>query len=263
VSDWIAFQIAGDRGPPLVFLHGLAGAAESWRPQLDHFAGRFRAIAWDMPGYGDSRPLARMTFESLAGALLRLLDRLSIGRAHLIGHSFGGMVAQEVAARHPERLRSLTLVATAAAFGRHGTAWQRAFVEQRLGPLDRGGSMAELAPELIPQLIGEAADPEGVAGAIESLSQVPEASYRAAISCLLSGERRAGLAEVPVPTLLVAGERDTAAPATLMARMRAKLPQARLVVLPGAGHLANLEQPEAFNRALEGFLASLGKGALR
>ncbi|MGI9420349.1 MAG: alpha/beta fold hydrolase, partial [Geminicoccaceae bacterium] len=107
MSNWIAFQIAGDEGMPLVFLHGIGGDAESWRPQLDGFSGDYRAIAWDMPGYGDSAPLAEMTFPALVDAVSILLDRLSVTKAHLVGHSLGGMIAQAFALAHPERLRSL------------------------------------------------------------------------------------------------------------------------------------------------------------
>jgi 3-oxoadipate enol-lactonase len=160
LSKWIAFQIAGDEGLPLVFLHGIGGDAESWRPQLDAFAGDYRAIAWDMPGYGDSAPLADMTFPALVDAVLALLDRLSLPSVHLVGHSLGGMIAQAFALAHPERLRSLTLAATSAAFGKRAggepdPAWRDSFIEQRLGPLDRGASMAELAPKLVQGLIGD------------------------------------------------------------------------------------------------------------
>ena len=118
LSNWIAFQIAGDQGTPLVFLHGIGGDAESWRAQLDGFSSDYRAIAWDMPGYGDSAPFDEMTFPALVDAVSTLLDRLSVKSAHLVGHSLGGMIAQAFALNHPERLRSLTLLATSAAFGK-------------------------------------------------------------------------------------------------------------------------------------------------
>ncbi len=80
-------------GEAVVFLHGIGGDAGCWQPQLDHFGKRRRAIAWDMPGYGRSALLDPMTFPALADALLRLLDSLKIERAHIVGHSVGGMVA--------------------------------------------------------------------------------------------------------------------------------------------------------------------------
>src|SRR5262249_11910559 len=87
-------------GAPVVFLHGVGGGADCWAPQLDHVGARYRAIAWDMPGYGGSAPLPETTFCALANALARLLDTLDVAAAHLVGHSMGGMVALEMMDRH-------------------------------------------------------------------------------------------------------------------------------------------------------------------
>ena len=248
------------QGPPLLFLHGIGGDAACWRPQLEAFSDCYRALAWNMPGYGGSASLPEMTFAALAEALLRLLDRLDIARVHLVGHSMGGMVAQEFAATRPDRLRSLALVATSAAFGRADGDWQREFLATRLGPLDQGRSMVDLAPGIVTGLVGEAPDPVGVAQAIRSMAAVPEATYRTALQCLLTFDRRGALARIAVPTLLLAGERDQTAPAAVMQKMAARIPQARCLVLPRAGHLANLEQPTAFNQDLSAFLQAPGAG---
>lgn len=259
LSDWIAFQIAGDEGLPLIFLHGLNGDAEQWRPQLDAFADRYRAIAWDMPGYGDSAPLEMMTFPALADALATLFDRLSIDQAHLIGHSIGGMIAQTFAQCYPDRLRSLTLVATSAAFGQraHGKAdddWRKRFVEQQLGPLDRGATIAELAPKIVKAIIGDQSDPAGLEQAILSLAGLSERGYRAAVDCFTSFDQEAGLANIQVPTLLVAGERDPIVAPVVMQAMAKAIPGSHIEILPGCGHLINLEQSHAFSRILDTFL---------
>ncbi len=262
MSNWIAFQIAGDEGMPLVFLHGVGGDAETWRPQLDGFSKTYRAIAWDMPGYGDSAPLVEMTFPALVDAVSVLLDRLSAKQVHLVGHSLGGMIAQAFALAHPERLRSLTLSATSAAFGKRADGvldqdWRDSFVEQRLGALDRGASMAELAPKLVKGLIGDELDPKGLEQAILGMAAVPEAGYRAAIKCLADFDQEEALAEIHTPTLLIAGEKDPVAPPRVMQRMAGVMPDARLEVLEGSGHLVHLERPDAFNRLLGDFLKAL------
>ena len=262
MSNWIAFQIAGDEGVPLVFLHGLGGDAEQWRPQLDAFSDGHRAIAWDMPGYGDSAPIEAMTFPALAEAVVTLFDRLSIKRAHLVGHSMGGMIAQEFALLHADRMRSLTLVATSGAFGKNAAgevdeAWRRQFVERRLGPLDRGASLAELAPKVVKGLVGDQPDPKGMEQAILSMAAVPERGYRDAVACLTSFDLETDLAKIRTPTLLVAGEKDPVAPPKVMAKLAEAIPEARLDVITGAGHLLNLEQPAAFNGILDDFLKSL------
>ena len=262
MSDWIAFQIAGDEGLPLIFLHGLNGDAEQWRPQLDTFSDRYRAIAWDMPGYGDSAPLPTMTFPALTDALATLFDRLSIETAHLVGHSIGGMIAQTFAHRYPDRLRSLTLVATSAASGQRAhddSALERhqRLVEQQLAPLDRGATLTELAPKIIENLIGDQSDPTGLEQAILSQAGLSEHGYRAAINCLANFDQESTLADIQVPTLLVAGEKDPMIAPAAMQAMAEAIPGTDIEILSGCGHLVNLEQSATFNRILDTFLQPL------
>jgi 3-oxoadipate enol-lactonase len=246
----------GANGPAILFLHGIGGDAECFRPQLAHFGRAFRAIAWNMPGYGGTHLLPQMNFPALADAVAALLDSSGIARVHLVGHSLGGMIAQEFAVRHPGSLASLTLSGTTAAFGRPDGDFQRNFIRQRLAPLEAGQAMADLAA----RLVGPAPDREGMAIALSSMSRVPPETYRAALECVVDFDRRDALPLIAVPTLLIAGGADTTAPAAAMERMAAKIAGARFITIPGAGHLANLEQPAAFNRVLEEFLAGIGHG---
>lgn len=247
-------HLEAGEGPALVLLHGIGGDGESFRLQLEHFAPRYRCIAWHMPGYGESPRLPTMDFPSLAAALLALLDELGVAQAHLLGHSIGGMVAQEFVARYPERLASLVLSATSPAFGKADGQWQRQFLAARLAPLDAGQTLAELAPGIVASLVGADPDPDGLARARHCMARVPEASYRAAMTALLGFDRRDSLAGITVPTLVLAGERDSNAPAAMMAKMASRIPSARYLCLPGVGHLAYLEKPSLFNAALGGFL---------
>jgi len=247
----------GDKGPALLFLHGIGGDAECFRPQLDHFGRTHRAIAWNMPGYAGTELLPEMSFPALADAVAQLLDARGIARVHLVGHSLGGMIAQEFAARHPGSLASLVLSGTTAAFGRGDGDWQKSFIAERLVPLAAGKAMAELAAGLLGRLVGPAPDPQGWSIALASMSRVPPETYRTVLECLVGFDRRAALPHISVPTLVIAGGADTTAPASVMERMAAKIPGARFVAIPGAGHLANLEQPAAFNRVLETFLEGL------
>jgi 3-oxoadipate enol-lactonase len=241
-------------GPAVIFLHGIGGDGTSWLPELDALSDRCRAIAWDMPGYGDSPALPTMTFPALADALKNLLGTLGVERAHLVGHSIGGMVALEFAARFPERVASLVLYATSPAFGKADGDWQRDFLNARLAPLDAGKRMPELAPSIVDSLVGNSPDADGIARATAAMARVPEAAYRAAMHCLVTFDRRDALAGIDVPTLVLAGERDDNAPADMMERMAGKIPGAHFQIIPGAGHLAHFERPEAFRAALDAFL---------
>ncbi len=238
----------------MLFLHGLGGDARSWEPQLEFFSPNYRAAAWDMPGYGKSLLSGDMTFEGLSDSLASLLDDRGWNRVHLVGHSLGGMVAQEFAVCHQDRLRSLTLFATSPAFGRPDGDFQKRFVAARLAPLDQGGSMNEVARRMTESLFPESADPAGRALAEACMSAVPEATYRAAVACIVTFDCRHNLPRLRVPTLILSAAGDTNAPAPMMKKMSERITGSRYVCLPDLGHLANLENPRLFNAALEEFL---------
>ncbi|MBM3491716.1 MAG: alpha/beta fold hydrolase [Alphaproteobacteria bacterium] len=250
------FKPAGS-GRPLVFLHGLGGNADSFDAQFAQFSVAWHCIAWNMPGYGGSPLPAEFTWQSLSAALARLLDHLSLPRAILIGHSMGGMVAQEFVARHPERVEALVLSATSAMFGSADGSFQREFLASRLKPIEEGKTPADIADALVAGMIAEPRDPDVVAWARRQMARIPAATYRAALTCLAGFDRRGDLAAIPCPTLLLAAEKDATAPPRGMARMAEKIPGARYHCVAGAGHLVQAERPTAFNAALQSFLAGL------
>jgi len=255
VPHWIE-QGSGRRA--LVFLHGIGGSSRSFDWQLPAFAERWRAIAWDMPGYGASALEGEMTWGLLARSLVGLLDHLELDAAVFVGHSMGGMVAQELAASHPERVDGLVLSATSASFGSADGEFQRRFLAERLAPLDRGLAPADFAAEVMPAMFKDHATPEAIARAIASMAAIPAATYRAASHCLVSFNRREDLGTLACPTLVLAGEKDTIAPPKGMQRMAEQIADARYRVIDGVGHLANLERPEAFNAAIAEFLDAAG-----
>lgn len=249
------YEAAGDPGAaPLVFLHGIGGAARAFRGQLAHFSGRFHAMAWDMPGYGGSQPLASVSISSLAGALKDFLHDAGASRPILVGHSIGGMIVQQLLVDRPGVARAVVLAQTSPAFGKADGDWQKTFIDARLGPLDRGATMQQLAPSLVKELAGDNPDAAGMDVARECMASVPEASYRAMMLALMGFDLRAALKNIAVPTLLLSGSKDNNAPAPMMAKTASFIPGARHVELAGAGHLANLERPDEFNAALDDFL---------
>lgn len=251
-------------GETVVMLHGIGGGHLSFAPQVETLAYvGYRAVAWDMPGYGYSPPIEPYTFKGLAQACIRLIDALQCDSVVLLGHSMGGMVAQEVIARRPDRVHKLVLCGTSAAFARHGNgssadAWAQRFVAERSAPLDAGQTMEQLARALVPAMAGPAALPEGLRLAERCMASVPAATYRRALDCLVSFDRQAALPGIGVPTLLVGGEHDRVATPAVMQRMARAIPRAQYVELPGVGHLMNLEAPDAFDRLLLDFLRTPG-----
>jgi len=249
------YEAAGDPGlRPLVFLHGIGGAARGWRDQMETFGDRYRAIAWDMPGYGGSAPLAAVSIATLADALQDFLHAVDATRPVLVGHSIGGMIVQQLLATRPDIAAAVVLAQTSPAFGKADGDWQKEFIGARLGPLDRGETMVSLAPSLVRELVGDDPDAGGIALARDCMAAVPEASYRASMLALLGFDQRSALKNITVPTLVLSGTKDKNAPAPMMAKMATYIPAATYVELEGVGHLVNLERPKTFNAVLDSFL---------
>ena len=250
-----SYEAAGDSSQRLlVFLHGIGGAARAWRGQIAAFGDRYRAIAWDMPGYGGSAPLAAVSIATLADALQDFLDQVGATKPVLVGHSIGGMIVQQWLMKHPKTAAAVVLTQTSPAFGKADGDWQKSFIEARLGPLDRGETMRSLAPTLVKELVGDDPDARGIEVACDCMAAVPEASYRACMLALLGFDQRSALKEIKVPTLVLSGSKDKNAPAPMMAKMATYIPSATYIEIEDVGHLVNLERPDAFNTALDQFL---------
>jgi 3-oxoadipate enol-lactonase len=251
----LSYEAAGDPArPPLVFLHGIGGAARAWRGQLEAFGDRYRAIAWDMPGYGGSAPLPAVSIATLADALQNFLQQIGASKPILVGHSIGGMIVQQWLTKYPSVAAGVVLTQTSPAFGKPDGDWQKSFIGARLGPLDRGETLVSLAPGLVRELVGDDPDAGGMVLARDCMAAVPEATYRATMLALLGFDQRNALKKIAVPTLVLSGSKDNNAPAPMMAKMASYIPSAKYVELEGVGHLANLERADAFNAALDSFL---------
>ena len=243
--------------PSMLLLHGIGGGQAIWRDTLPALAqAGWHARAIDFPGYGLSpgQPTRAAMAEAVAS---HLVDLASGAGVVLIGHSMGGMVAQELLATLPDaaaRVSGLVLACTSAAFGPDDGDWQAHFIAERLAPLDAGLGMAGMAAQVLAGMVS----PQARAGALEAaaavMAGVPEASYRVALASIVAFDRRAELPQIKLPTLMLAGEHDRTAPAALMQRMAQRVPGAEYHCLLGAGHVANVEQPAAFNAALLDFL---------
>jgi 3-oxoadipate enol-lactonase len=254
---------SGDDG--LIFLHGIGGCAKVWQLQLDAFADRYTAIAWNMPGYGGSTPVPQLTFPVLADALEALLDTLPNKRIHLVGHSMGGMVVQEFLRNRPHRVTSVCLYATSPGLAQPETpealeaarARAEEFFERRIGPLDRGMTMREMAASMLDQILAPNAPQSARDAAIESISSVPPEIYRDAMRCILSFDGTKIIPGIDRPTLVLAGGADRTMTIDVVNAMARQIKGARMEVIPNVGHLPNLEDPPAFNRVLSDFLETV------
>jgi pimeloyl-ACP methyl ester carboxylesterase len=254
-----AFAEQGSGNTAVLLLHGIGGGAAIWSDAASGTAqaiaeAGYRAIAVDLPGYGASAAMGVPDLEAMVEAVRALIGHLGAARTVLLGHSMGGMVAQECAARAVPGIDGLVLACTSAAFGKAEGAWQAQFLAERLAPLEAGLGMAAMAARLVPGLVSPLAPKVVVQIATEVMAAVPEATYRGALRAIAGFDRRAALQAITVPTLLLAAEHDLTAPPEVMQRLAARIPAAEYVCLSGAGHIANVEQPAAFNAAVVSFL---------
>jgi pimeloyl-ACP methyl ester carboxylesterase len=254
----IAYQRVG-KGPPLVLLHGFIGDSRVWRTQIEDLSSEFDVIAWDAPGCGQSSdPREDFSLAEFADCLSGLLDSLGVSSANLLGLSWGGTMAMEFYHRHPDRVSSLILADTYAGWA--GSLGEEA-AGQRLARCLRESELParEWVPQWVPDAFSSAA-PSAVLGELASImSDFHPVGFRA-MSRALAPDFRELLPLIDVPTLLIWGDEDKRSPLNAGLEMYDSVRGARLVVIPNAGHVSNMEQPERFNAEVREFVRATIKG---
>lgn len=251
--SWLA---SGQGNIPLVMLHGLGMTAEIWLPQLNYFGRSRLAVAWTQPGIAPSPAPQTLGWKNLADSLDSMLETMGIDKAHILGHSMGGMVAQELYHRHPKRVASLILYSSSGAFGSSDPQWKQEFVLQREQALEPFSNFIQAAPALLSDLIGPQITPSMRELAITSARDITIESYLQTLQLLVTFNRKADLSAIAVPTLLLAGELDQQSPVKGIKRMAEQIPNAQFCEISGVRHMSNLEAPAAFNQLIENFLAA-------
>lgn len=249
------YSVTGEGRTTVFLLHGAFGAKEYWRSQLDEFSARgYRVVAWDAPGYGLSPLPGDFSAESSAEALVRLLELTGSERNVVIGHSFGGMIAQRAFDYLPDRIHGLVLSATSAAFGNLQGEWQQKFISDRVAPLDAGKTLAQFAPGMLRGMMSRDAAGEPVELVVRIVSQMKPETFRAAVAAVTRFDARAVLSRMNIPVLCIAGEFDQTAPAVVMEKLAGKIKDAEFVCLKGTGHFGWAEAPGEFNKVVLDFL---------
>jgi pimeloyl-ACP methyl ester carboxylesterase len=252
----IAFERRGD-GPPLVLLHGILQDSRAWRGQLDALSDEFTVVAWDAPGCGrSSDPPETFRMPEYADCLAAFVGALGLGRPHVLGLSFGAALALELCRRHPRIPRTLVL---ASAYAGWAGSLPAEVVDQRLQQALREADLPpdRFIPGWIPGLLTGSAPAELVDEVVEMMSEFHAAGYRAMAHGLAEADLRDVLQHIDVPTLLLYGDADRRSPLGVAEDLHARITASSLVVMPGVGHLVNLEAPETFNAEVRGFLRSV------
>jgi pimeloyl-ACP methyl ester carboxylesterase len=252
----LAFDERGS-GPAVVLVHGHPFSRAMWRGQLDSLSDAFRVVAPDLPGYGESPARGEtITPRGLADAVVELMDAIDVDRATVVGLSLGGLVAMELGLGYPDRVAGLVLTATTAAPLTPEEAEMRRSTAARL---ERHG-MLDHALEMAGRLFGPAArrDPDLVLPIVEVMLRTSPTGAAAALRG--RAERppyHELLRELRVPALVLVGDADFFSIPEITAQLVASLPDPAVQILPGVGHMPNLEAPERFDEAVRAFATSL------
>jgi pimeloyl-ACP methyl ester carboxylesterase len=244
-------------GPPLLLIMGLGASLETWVAQREAFAARFRVILFDNRGAGESEsPPPPWSVPDMAADAIGVLDALGVERAHVLGVSMGGMIAQEMAIRSPERIDRLIV---AMSFSRPDPL-RRAFLLFRRWARLQGADLVEEGVSNLPWLVSPRIlnDPdrlEQFLGVVGTMPLMAPDAYSHQVEAILEHDTLSRLHQVRAPTLVLAAAEDVLTPIFLSREIAAAIPGARLQVLPRGNHAVQVEEADAFNAAVLDFLS--------
>jgi pimeloyl-ACP methyl ester carboxylesterase len=243
-------------GFPLVLIHGLAGDHAAWKPQSEAFRGRHRVIAFDNRGAGKSTQVDEpITTEDMARDTLQLMEHLGVERAHVVGRSMGGAIAQHVALLRPDRVQTLVMCAS---FARLDPLGRRTLTNMR-ETLQWSGSWSAWARHAIPYFVspeffnGNEAQISQIEGLIGGETRLPAAYSRSNLACL-DHDTLSRLGEIHCPTLVMAGALDPVCSMTATRWMAERLPKAETVIFDKSSHFFLIEERDKFMAVLTSWL---------
>lgn len=247
-----------------LFLHGIGGGRTNWLPQLRAAGPVMIAAALDLRGYGDSTLGPRQsTVDDYCADILRVVERLGAKRLVLVGLSYGSWIATSFAMRHPEMLAGLVLSGGCTGMSEAGPDEREAFRVSREVPMNAGQVPADFAPAVVKVLAGPDASEETRQTLFDSMAAIPAATYRDALICFTNPLERFDFAKLTMPVLMMTGEHDRLAPPAEIRGVAGRIwdaaprPDVRFEIIPGAGHVCNVEKPDLYNRNLLEFLRRL------
>ena len=259
-------------GDPLLLIMGLAADSMAWMFQLPSFAERYRTIVFDNRGVGRSaKPKGPYTIAAMADDTAGLLKAIGVDRAHVVGVSMGGMIAQELALRHPERVRGLVLACTFPEADEDVKRNRETSLVQLGGAIGRDGvasiDLAAVDPMMLFQtLLPRVFSPAFIQNQLASLMQLFGGALQwgfsveaimAQVEAVMSHNSTERLRDIEAPTLVITGDADLLIPPANSDVIAGRIPGARLVKIPGGTHGFNFETPELFNREVLNFLATV------
>ncbi|HET7340270.1 MAG TPA: 3-oxoadipate enol-lactonase [Methylomirabilota bacterium] len=252
------YTLDGPASAPVVTLsHSLATDLSMWEPQMKALTARWRVLRYDTRGHGGTdAPKAAYSLTQLADDARALLTALKIGRTHWVGLSMGGMIGQTLALASPNVFQSLALCDTSSRI----PAEARPLWQERIKTAETQGMEPLVEPTIgrwfTPPFREQRGDVVDTVRAM--IRRTPPAGYAGCCHAIAALDLTDRLPAIKLPTLVIVGEDDQGTPVAASQAIQSKIAGARLEILKSAAHLSNMEQPEAFTRALTGFLARQG-----
>lgn len=246
-------------GPLVIFIHGMGGDRSTWHKQIDALRHAYTAVSVDLRGYGDSGdPIKPLNFkQDFTDDLAAVMDYFGVPKAHLVGLSMGGRVARTAALRMPQRVASVTLANTSPGFDHLTPEQLDEFVTARAQTLASGAFPPDFGWQQASAMVGPNASAEAIHIAATAMARLRLRNYLEVLKASTLQDRGDRLEDIACPVLIITSDHDPVYPASVTGQLRARIPRAHSALLCDAGHLGNLEQPEAFNAALLAFLAGL------
>ncbi len=250
------YELHGKEGAPwLVLSHSLACSVRMWDPQIEALKGSYRILAYDTRGHGGSgAPTGEYTLELLADDLKALLDEVDVKKPHFCGLSMGGMIGQTFALKYPGVFRTLVLADTTSHYP--PDTWPT--WHQRTG-IARDKGMEPIVQPTLERWFTEPfrkSNPETVAAIGRLIASTPVAGYVGCCHAIPKINATARLKEIKSPILVICGDQDPGTPPAMAKEIHDNAPGSKLVMIPQAAHLSNLEKPADFTKALQEFLAA-------
>ena len=241
--------------PWLVLSHSLACTVRMWDPQIEALKDSYRLLAYDTRGHGASgAPKGEYTLELLADDLKALLDALGIESPHFCGLSMGGMIGQTFALKYPGALRTLVLADTTSRYPAEAwPTWQ-----QRVGTAEEKGMQPIVQPTLERWFTEpyRKAHPGPVEAIGKLIASTPVAGFVGCCHAIPKIDTTARLKEIKTPILVICGDQDPGTPPAMAKEIHENAPGSKLVMIPQAAHLSNLEKPAEFTKALREFIGA-------
>jgi 3-oxoadipate enol-lactonase len=255
----ISIDYLGD-GDLIIFLHGIGGNKKNWEDNLKFFSTYFLSVAWDTRGYGESDDYSGdLDFEDILDDLKKVINYFNKDKVHIVGLSMGGQIATLFYEKYPHLIHSLTLCDTHFGLSNLNDTEIENFINIRKEPLLNGKEPKDIAPIVAKTLIGDVKNIVAYEKLVDSMSRLHKDSYLKTIEASMRTEHKHIFKKINVPTLIMVGELDSLTPPSMAMDIMKEIKNSSIKIIPNAGHLINIEEPEIFNKNLLSFLNIINK----